>query len=120
MECLLIRKGKSAEQERGCRLKFSDYYASLVWSYQPVVMIMQEIQATEAKIHLPHLLSQVEQGESFVITRHGKPIARLSPQHAALAERRKQSIESLLAFRSTMPTTSHDELIAMTHEGHRL
>jgi antitoxin (DNA-binding transcriptional repressor) of toxin-antitoxin stability system len=30
-------------------------------------------------VHLPRLLSQVEKGESITITKHGKPLAVLSP-----------------------------------------
>lgn len=40
---------------------------------------MQKVGAYEAKTHLAQLLDQVEQGESILITRHGEPIARLSP-----------------------------------------
>ena len=39
--------------------------------------------AYEAKTHLPRLLEQVEAGASFVITRHGRPVARLVPIHAS-------------------------------------
>lgn len=35
--------------------------------------------AYEAKTHLPRLLEQVAEGRSFVITRHGRPVARLVP-----------------------------------------
>lgn len=35
--------------------------------------------AYEAKTHLSKLLEQVELGKRFVITRHGKPVARLEP-----------------------------------------
>lgn len=38
---------------------------------------MQEIGAFEAKNTLGSLLDRVEQGEEIVITRHGKPVARL-------------------------------------------
>jgi prevent-host-death family protein len=44
---------------------------------------MREIQAIEAKTHLAQLLSAVERGESFAITRHGRPIAHLVPAIAA-------------------------------------
>jgi prevent-host-death family protein len=37
-----------------------------------------EIGIYEAKTHLASLLARVERGETFVITRHGKPVARLS------------------------------------------
>jgi prevent-host-death family protein len=40
---------------------------------------MQEIGAFEAKNKLGTLLDRVEQGEEIVITRHGKPVARLVP-----------------------------------------
>jgi len=39
----------------------------------------REIGAFEAKNRLGHLLDLVEQGEEVVITRHGKPVARLVP-----------------------------------------
>jgi prevent-host-death family protein len=38
-----------------------------------------EIGAFEAKNKLGTLLDRVEQGEEIVITRHGKPVARLVP-----------------------------------------
>ena len=40
---------------------------------------MTEVGAFEAKNMLSALLDRVERGEEIVITRHGKPIARLVP-----------------------------------------
>jgi prevent-host-death family protein len=40
---------------------------------------MQEIGAFEAKNRLSALLERVEQGEEFVITRRGRPVAKLVP-----------------------------------------
>jgi prevent-host-death family protein len=40
---------------------------------------MREVGAFEAKNKLGQLLDWVEQGEEIVITRHGKPVARLTP-----------------------------------------
>jgi prevent-host-death family protein len=40
---------------------------------------MQEIGAFKAKNTLGSLLDRVEQGEEIIITRHGKPVARLIP-----------------------------------------
>ena len=40
---------------------------------------MREIGAFEAKNKLGQLLDLVENGEEVVITRHGKPVARLVP-----------------------------------------
>lgn len=43
---------------------------------------MREIGAFEAKNTLETLLDMVQQGEQIVITRHGKPVARLVPEIA--------------------------------------
>lgn len=40
---------------------------------------MAHIGAFEAKNTLGSLLDRVEQGEEIVITRHGRPVARLAP-----------------------------------------
>lgn len=40
---------------------------------------LREVGAFEAKNTLGALLDRVEQGEEIVITRHGKPVARLVP-----------------------------------------
>jgi len=47
---------------------------------------LHEVQASEAKTHLPQLLDEVERGATIVITRHGRRIARLVPE----AQRRQQ------------------------------
>jgi prevent-host-death family protein len=39
---------------------------------------MTVVSVHEAKAHLSELLSRVERGEEFVITRRGKPVARLT------------------------------------------
>jgi prevent-host-death family protein len=41
---------------------------------------MREIQASEAKTHFSSLLDDVERGETLVIKRHGRPIARIIPE----------------------------------------
>ena len=40
---------------------------------------MRTIGAFEAKTHLSSLLDSVSQGEQILITRHGRPVARLVP-----------------------------------------
>jgi len=54
---------------------------------------MREVQASEAKAHLPQLLDAVEHGETIVITRHGRAIARLVPE----AQRRQEDIDRAIA-----------------------
>lgn len=45
---------------------------------------MQTIGAFEAKNTLGALLDRVEQGEEIIITRHGKPVARLVPNSGGI------------------------------------
>lgn len=45
---------------------------------------MKEVGAFEAKNTLGSLLDQVERGEEIVITRHGRPVARLVPNDGGI------------------------------------
>lgn len=60
---------------------------------------MREVGVLEAKTNLSALLDAVERtGESVMITRHGKPVARLSAPDLPFAEqKRKLSGEELVA-----------------------
>ncbi|HEY1810547.1 MAG TPA: type II toxin-antitoxin system prevent-host-death family antitoxin [Acidobacteriaceae bacterium] len=58
---------------------------------------MTEIQASEAKTRFLRLLTQVERGQSFVITRHGKPIARLTPEAEHRSAERQAEIDAAIA-----------------------
>jgi len=40
---------------------------------------MREVNVHEAKTHLSRLLAQVESGEEVIISRAGRPVARLIP-----------------------------------------
>lgn len=80
---------------------------------------MREVQASDAKARLPSLLDDVERGETVIITRHGKPIARIVPE----ADRRQAEIVHVLAeleeFRKTMPRIPLEDMLAARHEGHK-
>ena len=54
---------------------------------------MREIQASDAKARLPQLLDEAERGETLIITRHGRAIARTVPE----VNRRQEEIERALA-----------------------
>ena len=49
---------------------------------------MEPVSVYEAKTHLSKLLDAVEAGEEVLITRNGKPVARLVPAGPASAPRR--------------------------------
>jgi prevent-host-death family protein len=58
-----------------------------------------EVGAYQAKTHLPALLERVAQGEHFIITKHGRPIARLVPVKRSGPDRRREVVERLKEFR---------------------
>lgn len=80
---------------------------------------MREIQATEAKAHLPQLLDDVERGETVVITRHGRPIARIVPEAHRRREAIDQAIEGIKALRQRTGRITVAELLSARHEGHK-
>lgn len=42
---------------------------------------MLTVGAYDAKTHLPRLLDEVSAGQTVVITKHGRPVAKLVPIH---------------------------------------
>mgnify|MGYP001604191473 CR=1 FL=1 len=57
-----------------------------------------EIGAYEAKTHLPQILEKVKKGEQFIITKHGVPIAMLTPAEPVKKKYLKSVIEELKGF----------------------
>jgi len=80
---------------------------------------MREIQASEAKTHLPQILDEVERGETVVITRHGRAIARLVPEAQCRQAEVDQAIASLGELRRRVGRITITDLLATRHEGHR-
>ena len=80
---------------------------------------MKQIQASEAKAKLAELLDDVEGGEIVVITRHGKPIARLVPEDKARRDEARRAIEEIKAAQKNAPRATIKEIIAWKNEGRR-
>jgi prevent-host-death family protein len=80
---------------------------------------MKEIQASEAKTQLLRLLGEVERGESFIITRHGAPIARLVPEESQRQAGLERAMSEIEEFRKTMPRLSLGDILSARHEGHK-
>jgi prevent-host-death family protein len=83
---------------------------------------IREVRATEAKAKLAELLSDVERGETVVITRHGKRIARLVPEDEPRTPERQAEIESAVAsIKSRMGPKPVDveQILADVREGRR-
>ncbi len=74
----------------------------------------------EAKTHLPSLLERVARGERIIITKHGKPIARLMPIEATETTDAQQVVERMRAFRKNGPRLGDDLSIRdLVEEGRR-
>ena len=84
---------------------------------------LREVAFSEAKTHLSGLLDEVERGATIVITRHGRPIARIVPE----SERRQEEIDEALAdierlakeIRERHGETTVEEILSSIHEGHK-
>lgn len=80
---------------------------------------MKQIQASIAKAQFAELLDDVERGETVVITRHGKPIARIVPDEEARRERARLAIEGIKALQKSGPRATIEEIIEWKNEGRR-
>lgn len=60
---------------------------------------MTMVGAFEAKTHFSALLERVAQGEEIVITRHGRPVARLVPAVVTEEGQVDRAIAALKSFR---------------------
>jgi prevent-host-death family protein len=82
-----------------------------------------EVQASVAKTHFSQLLDAVERGQTIVILRHGKPIARLVPDEPARMERHRKALENIdklgREIRKRNGPISIEEIISSIHEGHK-
>lgn len=62
---------------------------------------MKSIGTYELKTRLSEILNAVEHGQTVIVTRHGKPIARIMPSRMAEREQVSQAVQSLLKFPRT-------------------
>ena len=72
---------------------------------------MLDVGAVEAKNTLGTLLDRVQGGEEVLITRHGKPVARLIPNTGAIdREQANAAAQRILARSAQLVPTSWTEL----------
>ena len=78
---------------------------------------MKTIGAYEAKTHFGELLRDVENGETVIVTRHGQPVARLSPMGRD-GDDAAAAIEELHRYRrENRPTLGGISLRELIEEG---
>ena len=89
---------------------------------------MAEIGAYDAKTRLSELLERVEKGERFVITRHGKPVADLTPHSGADLEAIRRTLASMRRLRTDLAKRGvtlaailegSESVRDLAHDGHR-
>ncbi len=76
---------------------------------------METVSVAGTKAHLSKLLDRIEKGEEIVVTRRGKPVARLTPIRP-----RKSPLPALAEFREQIPplkTTGSEVLQMIRDEG---
>ncbi|HVH77395.1 MAG TPA: type II toxin-antitoxin system prevent-host-death family antitoxin [Stellaceae bacterium] len=84
---------------------------------------MREVDASEAKAKLSSLLDEVERGETILIRRRGRPIARVVPE----PRRRQEEIDAAIAdiealgkeIRERYGPMTVEEILSLRHEGHK-
>jgi prevent-host-death family protein len=79
---------------------------------------MREVGAFEAKNTLGALLDMVQRGEEVVITRHGKPVARLvrEREHRDASERARRAAETIARLSRGVTLGGHS-IKALIDEG---
>jgi len=80
---------------------------------------MREIQASDAKARLPQLLDDVERGETLIITRHGRPIARIVPEVDRRQEEVDRAITSIRELRKRTRKVSLKDILSAREEGRK-
>ena len=81
---------------------------------------MKTIGAFSAKTHLSELLDQVAHGESFLITKHGRPMASLSPVNLPNRQGPKDLIDDFRKqFAKSLKKFSVEEINELKELGRR-
>jgi prevent-host-death family protein len=80
---------------------------------------MREVAASKAKTHLLQLLDEVERGETVVITRRGRRIARIVPEAARRQQEIDEAIEDIKELQKETGKATVKEILSWIHEGHK-
>ena len=78
---------------------------------------MPEVQASEAKAQLLQLLDEVERGETLIITRYGRAIARIVPEVGRQQEEIDKAIASIRDLRKRTGKITVEEFKVSARSG---
>lgn len=86
-----------------------------------ILIASEPVSAYDAKTHLPSLIQRAENGERFIITRHGKPVAQLIPLDAAPVEVIQVGLDAAAALRLRLKKRGAqlNDVLELSHDGHR-
>ena len=80
---------------------------------------MREVGAFQAKTHLSALLDEVARGETIIITRRGRPVARLTAPESPDREAAVTAASTLRRLRRRIGGASAEDILQMRDEGRR-
>jgi prevent-host-death family protein len=80
---------------------------------------VREVGTFEAKTHLSALLDEVARGETIIITKRGRAVARLTPPEAPNRGAAVSAAGTLRSLRKRIGWASTEEILQMRDEGRR-
>ena len=80
---------------------------------------MREVGTFEAKTHLSALLDEVARGETIIITKRGRAVARLIPPGAPDREVAVAAATTLRDLRKRIGWATTEDILQMRNEGRR-
>lgn len=90
---------------------------------QPAETPTRTVGLFEAKTHLSELVSEVEAGGSILLTRRGRPVARIVPIRDDTRQRRARAVREMAILRAELNASGTrltvDEILAARDEGRR-
>ena len=78
---------------------------------------MLAVQISVAEGRFSELVQQVEHGETVVLTREGRAVARIVPEPLVAGSR--SAFEALAAYRAKAPRIAVEEILSARDEGRR-
>ena len=80
---------------------------------------MREIGASQARTHFSALLDEVARGATLIITRRGRPMARLTPPDAPRRETAVAAAATLRNLCQRVGWATTEEILRMRDQGRR-
>jgi prevent-host-death family protein len=77
---------------------------------------MRNLSLAETKAHLSAIVDCVEAGEEVVITRRGRPVARIVPEHELKLADARRWVDELSAFVTAQPLRAGSSVEAVREQ----